>query len=84
LAKRKVDGLSFKAGPTQSGATPTPTPTAFPVGGEVVGIDTLSVFLSTYWPLIVALMIPLAFAFYKKRSAIPKWFVRLMYSLKGL
>jgi len=84
MAKRKVDGLSFKAGPTQSGASPTATPTSFPVGGEIVGVDTVSVFLSTYWLLIVILLIPHGFALYKKRSAIPKWFLRLTYLFKGL
>jgi hypothetical protein len=82
MTKRKVDGLSFKPGPTQSGAAPTPT--SYPVGGEIVGIDTLSVFLSRYWPLMLILLIPVAFALYKKRSAIPKWFLRLMYLAKGL
>jgi hypothetical protein len=61
----------------------SPPPTQYPVGGEVVGINTVSVFLSTYWPLLVLLVVPLAFVFYKKRSAIPKWFVRLMCSIKG-
>ena len=84
MAKRRVDGLSFKAGPTQSGSPPTPTPTPLPVGGEIVGIDTLSVFLSKYWILILLLLIPVAFALYKKRVALPKWFLRLMYLLKGL
>ncbi len=80
MTKRKVDGLSFKAGPTHSGLISTPpTPTPFPVGGEVVGINTVSVFLSTYWPLIIMLLIPLGFALYKKRYAMPKWFLRLMY-----
>jgi hypothetical protein len=80
-----VDGLSFRAGPTQSGAVITPPPpTQYPVGGEVVGINTVSVFLSTYWPLIVLLVVPLAFVFYKKRNAIPKWFVRLVRSVQGL
>ncbi len=55
---------------------PPPTSTPFPVGGEVGGIDTISVFLSTYWLLIVILIVPLAFALYKKRSVIPKWFMR--------
>lgn len=53
--------------------TPTPTPTPIPVGGEVVGTDVISVFLSNYWLLIVILLVPLAFALYKKRNAIPKW-----------
>ncbi len=56
--------------------TPTPTPTPVPVGGEVVGVDVISVFLSSYWLLILILAIPLAFALYKKRSAIPKWLLR--------
>jgi len=81
LATRKVDGFSLKAGPTQSGAVPAPTP--YPVGGEIVGIDALSVFLSKYWILLLLLLIPVAFALYKKRVALPKWFLRLMYLLKG-
>ncbi|MFB3890061.1 MAG: hypothetical protein ACE14S_11265 [Candidatus Bathyarchaeia archaeon] len=89
MAKRKVDGLSFKAGPTESGipSSPppsTPPPTSIPVGGEVVGIDAIAVFLSKYWPLIVLLMVPVVYALYKKRSAMPKWFLRLMYFLRGL
>ncbi|MEM2099329.1 MAG: hypothetical protein QXU99_06280 [Candidatus Bathyarchaeia archaeon] len=86
LAKRKVDGLSFKTGPTQSGIapTPTPTPTSLPVGGEIVGIDTLAVFLSKYWPLLLLLLVPIAFALYKRRIMFPKWFLRLMYQIKGI
>jgi hypothetical protein len=80
LVKRKVDGLSFKAGPTQSGsATPSPPP----VGGEIIDINLVSVLLARYWPLIVLLMVPLAFVLYKKRTAIPKWFLRMMYLIKG-
>ncbi len=85
MAKRKVDGLSFRAGPTQSGgfvASPPPTSPP-PVGGEIIDINTLAVVLSRYWLLILILLIPLAFVFYKKRAAIPKWFLRLMYQLKG-
>jgi hypothetical protein len=78
LVKRKVDALSFKAGPTQSGLMATPPP----VGGEMVDINTVSVFLSRYWLLIIILLIPLTYVLYKKRSAIPKWFLRLMYLLK--
>jgi hypothetical protein len=102
LAKRKVDGLSFKAGSIQSrlengklmllatGGTvtqspsPSPLPTAYPVGGETVGIDTLSVFLSKYWLLLLLLLIPVAFALYKNRSVLSKWFLRLTHLLKGL
>jgi hypothetical protein len=81
LVKRKVDGLNFKAGPTQSGAaSPTPPPT---VGGEIIDINTLAVLLSRYWLLILVLLVPLALVLYKKRTAIPKWFLRMMYQLKG-
>ena len=79
MAKRRIDGLSFEKGPTQSGATPT----AVPVGGEMVDVNVISVFLSQYWPLIVALLIPLALALYAKRASFPKWFLRLMYRIKG-
>ncbi len=83
MAKRKVDGLSFKAGPTQSGLMSSPPPTPPTVGGEIIDINMLSVLLSRYWLLILVLLIPLAFVFYKKRAAIPKWFLRLMYLIKG-
>ena len=83
MTRRRVDGLSIKAGPTESGGpTPTPPP-AIPVGGEVVDVNVISVFLSQYWPLIVVMLIPLAFALYAKRNALPKWFLRLMYRIKG-
>ena len=81
MAKRKIDGLSCKAGPTHSGLMSTPPP---PVGGEMVDINMVSVFLSQYWPLIVVLMVPLAYALFAKRNAFPKWFLRLMYQLKRL
>jgi hypothetical protein len=85
MAKRKVDGLSFKAGPTQSGLISSPPPTTPPptVGGEIIDVNTLAVLLSRYWLLILVLLIPLALVFYKKRTAIPKWFIRLMYQIKG-
>ncbi len=81
LAKRKIDGLSIKPGPTQSGIL-VGTQDHYPVGGEVTGINAISVFLSTYWPLIVILLIPIGLFLYKKRSAIPQWFIRLMYLFK--
>ncbi len=80
MAKRKIDALSFKTGPTQSGLFSTP----HPVGGELVGIDVVSVFLSRYWPLLLLLLIPFALALYSKRNAIPNWLLRLTYWLKGL
>jgi hypothetical protein len=86
MARRKIDGLDFKAGPTQSGlaATPTPSSTPLQVGGEMMDINLVSVILSKYWPLVVIMLVPFAFVLYKKRSAVPKWFFRLMFLLKGL
>ncbi|MEM2875786.1 MAG: hypothetical protein QXL67_02400 [Candidatus Bathyarchaeia archaeon] len=75
--KRRVDGLSFKAGPTQSGVTQ-------PRGGEIVDGNVLLTLLSQYLLLIVILLIPLALAIYKKRILLPKWFTRLTYLLRGL
>lgn len=79
MANRRVDGLSFKAGPTESGRGPSDA-----VGGEMVDINVVAVFLSRYWLLILILLIPLAVVLYKKRSVIPKWFLQLMYKFKGL
>jgi hypothetical protein len=58
----------FKPGPTESG-NDTPTPPA-PVGGEMIPMDKLSVFLSSSWILILLiLMLPVAFILYRKREA---------------
>lgn len=82
MAKRNVDALTLKAGPTQSGVQPPPPQ---PVGGEIIPIDKISVFMSQYWVLIAILVaLPLMFVLYKKRSALPKWFMRVMYLLKRL
>jgi len=84
LAKRNVDALTLKAGPTQSGV-PSPSPPPQPVGGEIIPIDKISVFLSQYWILIAILVaLPLMLALYKKRSALPKWFMRVMCLFKRL
>ena len=82
MAKRTIDGLTLKIGPTQSGALPTPT--AIPVGGELADINVVSVFLTQYWPLIILMVIPLALGLYAKRNAFPKWILRLMYRIKDI
>jgi hypothetical protein len=62
----RVDALSLKPGPTQSGNIAQPPP---PVGGEMFAADKLSVFMSNYWlAVILLLLLPLAVLFYKKRE----------------
>ena len=52
------------SGPTQSGVEDTT------VGGEMLPIDKLSVFLSSSWLLILLILIvPVAFILYRKRDA---------------
>jgi len=62
----RVEALNLKPGPTQSGGAPPPS---VPVGGEMLGIDKLSVFLSNYWILVIlVLLLPAALVLYKKRE----------------
>jgi hypothetical protein len=82
LAKRNVDALILKSGPTESGATTSPPPG--PVGGEVIPIDKISLFLSQYWFLIAILLLPVAYILYKKRSMIPQWLMRAMHFFRTL
>ena len=77
MAKRNVDALTIKAGPTESGQTTSPPPG--PVGGEVIPIDKISLFLSQYWFLIAILLLPVAYVLYKKRRMIPPWIMRAMH-----
>jgi hypothetical protein len=79
LAKRNVDALILKAGPTESGIPPTTSPPPGPVGGEVIPIDKISLFLSQYWFLIAILLLPVAYVLYKKRRMIPPWIMRAMH-----
>ena len=58
LMKKRVDALTIKSGPTESGE--------ISVGGEVISIDKLSLFLSQNWLLILLLLLPLGFLLYKK------------------
>jgi hypothetical protein len=67
----QAEALSLKSGPTQSGEyTPPVTPVQpQPVGGVMLPVDKLSVFLSNYWMLVIlVLLLPLAVLFYKKRE----------------
>jgi hypothetical protein len=82
LAKRNVDALILKAGPTESGVATSPPPG--PVGGEVIPVDKISLFLSQYWFLIAILLLPVAYVLYKKRSMIPQWLMRAMHFFRTL
>lgn len=77
MRKRHVDALSVKSGPTESGGAAPPIIPEQPVGGELLP-NTLPVFLSQYWLLIILLLIPLALLFYKKRSNIFPRLLRLI------
>ena len=83
MAKRNVDALILKAGPTESGIPPTSPPPG-PVGGEVIPIDKISLFLSQYWFLIAILLLPVAYVLYKKRSMFPPWIMRAMHFFRVL
>lgn len=61
LKARRIQALTIKSGPTESGLLE-------PVAGEMVPVDKLSIFLSSSWILILLILIlPLAFIFYRKR-----------------
>jgi hypothetical protein len=62
LMKKRVDALTMKSGPTESGVEP--------VGGDVLSVDKLSLLLSRNWLLILLLLLPLTFLLYKKRRTV--------------
>ena len=72
--KKHVEALSVKPGPTESG---TVRPLHDVVGGELLPVDKLSLFLSQYWILIVLMAVPLGFLLLKRRSM----FMRLLLKL---
>jgi hypothetical protein len=66
----RVEAFNLKPGPTQSGEVPMPVHApSGPVGGEMLPVDKLSVFLSNYWMLVLLLLLlPAALILYKKRD----------------
>ncbi|OGD53405.1 hypothetical protein A3K80_05475 [Candidatus Bathyarchaeota archaeon RBG_13_38_9] len=73
LKMYRVDALKVKSGPTESGVEVPP------VGGEMLPIDKLGVFSSSYGVLILILLIlPIAFVLYKKRGLALKLFTPLI------
>jgi len=64
LKARRIQALTVKSGPTESGLPPRT-----PVAGELVPIDKLSVFLSSSWILILLILVlPIAYVLYRKRD----------------
>lgn len=67
LKARRTQVLTVKSGPTESGRLS-------PVGGEMLPVDKLSVFLSSSWLLILLILIlPVAFILYRKRDVTLKF-----------
>jgi hypothetical protein len=68
LKARKTQALTVKSGPTESGGS------GGTVGGEMVPVNKLSVFLSSSWFLILLILIlPVAFVLYRKRDVTLKF-----------
>jgi hypothetical protein len=65
MKKKRVDALTIKSGPTESGIEPTRV-----VGGDVLSVDKLSLLLSNNWVLLLLLLLPLSFLLYKKRNTV--------------
>ena len=79
-----VEAFNIKSGPTESGDVATP----ITVGGEVLSVDKLSVFLSQYWLLLLLILIPFSYILYRKRKSLPlvlyKLQTRLLRLIKGI
>jgi hypothetical protein len=71
MKSQKVEAFNVKSGPTESGEE------GMAVGGEVLSIDKLSVFLSQYWMLLLLILIPFSYILYKKRKSLPIVFYKL-------
>ncbi len=66
LKAKRIQALTVKSGPTESGSGGYNGGT---VGGEMLPVDKLSVFLSSSWILILLILIlPVAFILYRKRD----------------
>ena len=66
MKAKRTQALTVKSGPAESGSDASPPA---PVGGEMIPIDKLSVFLSSSWVLILLILIvPIAFILYRKRD----------------
>lgn len=71
-----TQALTVKSGPTESGFGDASGPT---VGGEMVPVDKISVFLSSSWLLILlVLILPVALILYRKRDVTLKTLIPLV------
>ena len=71
LKAKQTQALTVKSGPTESGSGGYNGGT---VGGEMLPVDKISVFLSSSWILILLIMIlPVAFILYRKRGVTLKF-----------
>ena len=76
MKARRTQALVPKSGPTESGVDVTP------VGGEMLPVDKLSVFLSSSWILVLLILIlPVAFILYRKRDVTMKFLSPLVSQL---
>jgi len=66
--KKRVDALTITSGPTISGI-PSPNGNDL-VGGDVLPIDKLALFLSQNWVLFLLFLLPLSLLLYKNRRAV--------------
>jgi hypothetical protein len=72
--KKRVDALTVKSGPTESGVEINGG-NHF-VGGDILPVDKLSLLLSRNWMLILLLLLPLSFVLYKKRHTVFSQFLQ--------
>lgn len=75
MKNHNVEAFNIKSGPTQSGDGAAPIDGS--VGGEILSIDKLSVFISQYWLLLLLILIPFSYVLYKKRHRLPAVFYKL-------
>jgi len=78
----KTEAFKIESGPTESGLIARRR--ISPVGGEVLPVDKLSVFLSQYWILLLLILIPFSYILYKKRNTIPTAIYKLQTILTRL
>ena len=73
---KRSQALTLKSGPTESGNGNNGYPT---VGGEIIPVDKISVFLSSSWILILLMLaLPVAYILYRKRDVTLKFLTPLV------
>ncbi len=64
MKAKRIQALNVKSGPTESGEIMNGPP----VAGEIIPVDKISVFLSSWILILLILMLPVAFILYRKRD----------------